>query len=87
MDYRLLRVGYPQWHGPSLARETRIPPCGQWRLLAQPALIAIFVAGLFAGLRLGRFSQSGNLKEAWRLPTEVICSAAGIAIALIAWSS
>jgi hypothetical protein len=55
--------------------------------MTQKVQIAVVVAGLFAGLLLGGVIPKAVIKEAWRLPIAVICIAAGIAIALIAWSS
>jgi hypothetical protein len=55
--------------------------------MAQKVQVAVFVAGLFAGLLLGGVIPKALIKEAWRLPIAIICIAAGIAIALIAWSS
>lgn len=46
--------------------------------------IAVFVAGLLAGLLLGGVIPKALIKEAWRLPIALMCIAAGIAIAAIA---
>ena len=49
--------------------------------------IAVFVAGLFAGLLLGGVIPTAVIKAVWGLPLATTCIAAGTAFALIEWSS